>query len=230
MRDQLSRDAADRGPRHLWPFLITRGYNVTHKVVVAPDFIRDARLTGLLWDLAGGQPTEPGHGRFRLVRGTSVGDFTVAFRVRLAESSDVGTAGGPPMDNNSRRIPLIEGVIERASHFPLSTSDQPLTEAHRRCLPALRQFWSDDVDWQGPRDCAPITWGGGSDQPLSWEELPVFLPPAPVPEPPAEPPAPQPPAAGKPTERRSGPRGWAIAGTVGAAGAGLIGWALSNRR
>lgn len=39
-----------------WPFLISRGHVTTYRVVVAPQFLCEADLAGLLYDLAGVNP------------------------------------------------------------------------------------------------------------------------------------------------------------------------------
>ncbi|MFR9798703.1 hypothetical protein ACL02U_22825 [Streptomyces sp. MS06] len=165
-------------PTPFWPFVISRGRTATYRVVVAPDFLCEARLTGVLWDLAGGEPTEPGHARYRVVTGTRAGDFVLMFRVLLANSLADPALGAPGRDEHGRRIPVISGTIERGTAFSSETRTGVLDEAHRRCLPALRGFWRKDDSAVRPEPAQAFLGARGEGERVAWEELPAFSMPS----------------------------------------------------
>ncbi|MFF3643987.1 hypothetical protein [Streptomyces sp. NPDC002564] len=170
----MERSSADpHEATSFWPFVISRGRTVTYKVVVAPDFLGDARLTGILWDLAGGEPTEPGHARWRVVTGAPTGDFVLMFRVLLASPVTESTPGAPGHDEHGRRIPVITGMIERGATFVPETRAGVLETAHRRCLPALRAFWADDRAVE-PERAQAFRAARHDGETLRWEQLPPF--------------------------------------------------------
>jgi len=156
-----------------WPFLISRGRQVGYQVIAAPDFLTSAQLSGLLFDIAGGSPTRPHQARYRLAAHTLVGDFVVMFTVRLADASDLAdaTTDSPPLDEHSRRIPLIEGVVQRGGHITPDTRDGPLRAGREARGPLFSDFWEADQDWNGTAATAPFLMDPHAGQPVKWERL-----------------------------------------------------------
>ncbi|MGW3949430.1 hypothetical protein ACWEKM_00320 [Streptomyces sp. NPDC004752] len=161
-----------------WPFLITRGHRVGYRVIAAPDFLVAARLSGLLFDLAGGSPTGPDRARYRLAVDTPVGHLLVMFTVRLADSSALGqTAPGTPLlDEHSRQIPLIEGVVERGERFASDTGDGPLRAGRTVCGPLFSGFWEAGDAWTGTTATAAFRMDRRAGRAIGWERLEPFRP------------------------------------------------------
>ncbi|MEU3256007.1 hypothetical protein [Streptomyces sp. NPDC006997] len=169
----MAPTSVDPDEHAFWPFLISRGRTVTYRVVVAPDFLCEARLTGVLWDLAGGEPTGPGQARCRVVSSARTGDFVIMFRVLLADSVAHTTLGTPGRDEHGRLIPVITGTVERGNTFVPETRAGVLDEGYNYCLPALRTFWNADraVPPQPARAFHSARRAGAA---LAWEELPAY--------------------------------------------------------
>ncbi|WP_372343999.1 hypothetical protein [Streptomyces sp. KL116D] len=149
MTPAASPDGDSPEEEAFWPFLICRGHRVGFTVVAAPDFLVAARLPGLLFDVAGGDPTGAGRARYRLVTGTPVGDLLVMFTVRKANTSHLGVdapPGAPLLDEHSRQVPLIEGVVGRAAGLAPDSGDGPLMAGRDVCLPLFVDFWNADTE------------------------------------------------------------------------------------
>jgi hypothetical protein len=160
-----------------WPFLISRGHRMGYRVVAAPDFLVAGRLSGLLFDLAGGAPSGPDRARYRLALGTPVGDLVVMFTVRLADASDLGHAapGAPsPLDEHSRRIPLIEGVVERGGRFVPGVGDGPLRAGREACGPLFSRFWEAGEGWSGTAATAAFRMDRRAGHAVGWERMETF--------------------------------------------------------
>lgn len=159
-----------------WPFLISRGHVTTYRVVVAPQFLCEAGLAGLLYDLAGGDPTPPGHARYRVVRGTAAGDFVLLFRVRLGElEGSAGRPGVPLRDEHGRRIPVIGGVVERVRSFDPTTGAGVLDEGRRLCWSQFREFWESGDGSQAPHPSAAFAASRADGGAVRWEALPEYV-------------------------------------------------------
>ncbi|MCZ4095225.1 hypothetical protein C8250_003970 [Streptomyces sp. So13.3] len=159
-----------------WPFLISRGHVTTYRVVVAPQFLCEADLAGLLYDLAGGEPTPPGHGRYRVVRGTAAGDFVLMFRVQLGElEGSAGQPGAPLRDEHGRRIPVIDGVVERVRRFDPTTGAGVLDEGRRRCRQRFREFWESGDGSRAPHPSAAFAAARTQGGAVRWEALPEYV-------------------------------------------------------
>ncbi|MEU6549118.1 hypothetical protein ABZ915_02370 [Streptomyces sp. NPDC046915] len=180
----MGRTSADPDrPVLFWPFLISRGRTATYRVVVAPDFLCEAGLAGVLWDLAGGSLTERGQARYRVVSSRAGGSFVIMFRVLLPEPGSDRGSGTPPRDEHGRRIPVITGVVERGAAFTAGTGVAVLDEAHDRCLPALRTFWDADRAMP-PRPSPAFSAPRRAGAALTWQELPPYEVPDEGPTPP----------------------------------------------
>ncbi|MDJ0347374.1 hypothetical protein QMK19_40065 [Streptomyces sp. H10-C2] len=219
-----------------WPFLISRGHVTTYRVVVAPRFLCEADLAGLLYDLSGGDPTPPGHARYRVVRGTAAGDFVLLFRVRLGElEGSAGRPGVPLRDEHGRRIPVIDGVVERVRRFDPTTGAGVLDDGRSRCRPQFREFWEAGDGSQVPHPSVAFAASRAQGGVVRWEALPEYVvarltssvsPPDADHERERE-------REPEPGESPGGAERWPRRLTVGAAfglAAGLAGWAVTWSR
>lgn len=98
----------------LYPFLISRNKNQDYRLIVAPDFLFDNRLSALIQAARSESETEPGivlHCRVNFAADTEK-NFTLIFRVDTATAKDIGKNSREILtDSIGRYIKLIEGVV-----------------------------------------------------------------------------------------------------------------------
>ncbi len=116
-----------------WPFLVSRNKVLGYQAIVAPDFMIEAKIAGLLANEAGGNLTK--HPRYRKLK-TKTGDITLVYRVVSA------------IDNNElfrdefgRPILWIEGIVLKGSVEKIEITEKELQESHRRVENGYREFW-----------------------------------------------------------------------------------------
>lgn len=125
-----------------WSFLVSCNQSLDYRTVVAPDFMCEAGLAGLLARVTEGDLTEQGTALYREVHNSKVGDITLVFRVIEAISEDIGISGnGVLKDLFGREIYLIEGIVLKGivPNIPIAANN--LEEAHKRILGDYRKFW-----------------------------------------------------------------------------------------
>ena len=92
-----------------WPFLVSRNQFLDYRTVVAPDFLCEAKIAGLLAKVAEGDPDNI---YYREIVASKVGDLTIVYRVVEALAKDVGNENeGILKDSFGREIYLIEGFV-----------------------------------------------------------------------------------------------------------------------
>ncbi|MGA9381115.1 MAG: WD40 repeat domain-containing protein [Phormidium sp.] len=125
-----------------WSFLVSRNQSLDYRTVVAPDFMCEAGIAGLLARVTSGDLTEEGKALYREIRNSKVGDITLVFRVIEAIAEDIGISGnGVLKDLFGREIYLIEGIVLKGIVPIILIAANNLEEAHKRILGDYRKFW-----------------------------------------------------------------------------------------
>ncbi|MEU5878656.1 hypothetical protein [Spirillospora sp. NPDC047279] len=149
----------DAPPPVGWPFLVARGRTVGFRVVLAPPFLVNGRLTGLLMEASATDATLGDALARREVLNSRAGDFIAFFHSVQADRAIVDERAQRPdealLDEGSRPIILTEGVIFREP--ARTTIDATTLELmHNMVKDAYREFWLADDPTMPTRASAPI--------------------------------------------------------------------------
>ena len=117
-----------------WPFLVSRNRYLGYQTVVAPGFMVEADITGLLANHVGGEPSD--YPQYVELPRTKVGNLAVVYRVVRATDQDVVLR-----DESGRPILWIEGVVLQNPVKNITFPGDVLKEAHRRVESDYREFW-----------------------------------------------------------------------------------------
>ena len=158
-----------------WPFLLTKGRTVGPRMVLAPPFVIDHNLTGLLMD-ACALPEEL-HDRvaYREVLGSDVGNFTIVYRVIRANADLIGKASsGVLLDDSSRPVDLTEGILCLCDKIDGLVPPWLLDQMQIAAEKAFRSFWEADDPYATTAASQPLTvptWASSST-PIAAEAVP----------------------------------------------------------
>ncbi|HEX6444533.1 MAG TPA: hypothetical protein VF053_05545 [Streptosporangiales bacterium] len=159
-----------------WPFLLTRGWSVGERMVLAPSFLQGREHT--LRRAASGPADRPGreesgelqHGE---IRDDARGSYRVAFR-RIAAAvafpevrEDPALAGKPRhrrelYDSHGRQIEVVEGVVLTGrAQLPRDAQVAAFQAAHEMTAKAFRDFYVADDSrattvYTGPLETGPV--------------------------------------------------------------------------
>lgn len=128
----------------VWPFLISRNRYLDYRTVVAPDFICNVKNSNLLARVAEGELTEKGKGFIRHIKGSKVGNFTIAFRVIKALEQDIDITKGSNSlkDQFGREIYIFEGIVTKEIIKDLAINEDHFQKIHQRLISRYAEFWS----------------------------------------------------------------------------------------
>lgn len=125
-----------------WSFLVSCNQSLDYRTVVAPNFMCEAGIAGLLARVTEGDLTEKGTAFYREIHNSKVGDITLIFRIVEAIAEDIGISGnGVLKDLFGREIYLIEGIALKGIVSNIVTTANNLEEAHKQVLEHYRNFW-----------------------------------------------------------------------------------------
>ncbi|WP_449420949.1 WD40 repeat domain-containing protein [Phormidium nigroviride] len=124
-----------------WSFLVSRNQSLDYRTVVAPKFMYDAGIAGLLARVTEGDLTEKGTALYREIHNSKAGDITLIFRIVEARAEDIGTGNGVLKDLFGREISLIEGIAFQGQESNIVMTANHLEEAHKRIIGDYRKFW-----------------------------------------------------------------------------------------
>src|SRR5712692_3936258 len=116
-----------------WPFLVSRNEVFDYRVVVAPQYMIDNKVTSLLAKAAGGDVTGPMSPIYCEVRHPKVGTSRLIFRIMEANTQYIGLGGNEALkDLYGRPILLIEGFVvrEQKSIGEIVVTEADLLNAH----------------------------------------------------------------------------------------------------
>jgi len=165
-----------------WPFLVSRNRKFGYRTVVAPQFLYDQNLSGLLAETAGGDVTDQGYANYYEITGSTVGDIILIFRVVRAEEHYVGGKGNEVLlDQNGRPIDLVEGIVLREKARDVKVTDGDLQQAHEQIEKAYQEFWNSTTSLPTVKPSTPI-YLEMDDSPHEWIILkkltPFSIPPS----------------------------------------------------
>jgi hypothetical protein len=93
-------------PKYMWPFLISCNKEVDYQPIIAPDFMVDAKKSGLLMRWAKFDNDLSGNIREVAIPTSDWGKITLLYRVTMAKKEQT-----PYRDSSGRPILWIEGVV-----------------------------------------------------------------------------------------------------------------------
>ena len=126
-----------------WPFLVARGRHRGYRTVLAPDFLAQRDLQGVLSDSAAGDGMQPGQARTAEVDAPAVGPMTLCFRIEQVRAADVnGHLPGDDAiatDEHGRPLEILYGVVVRG-RLSGPVHDGDLGAARSQALRSYRRF------------------------------------------------------------------------------------------
>lgn len=131
------------------PFLVSSNQYLDYRTVAAPNFLCEAKISGLLKAATADEEdvTEPGYAIYREIHNSKVGDITLVFRVVKATKKDINLESNEIIrDKFGRAIYLIEGIVLRERISDIVVTAETLEEAHKRIVPVYSDFWKRTSD------------------------------------------------------------------------------------
>jgi hypothetical protein len=160
----------------VWPFLVSQGRSVPHRVVLAPDFMVSKGFASLLRRVTAGTDDLRDVMLSRELTGTPMGNLYVVFRVIVASPAFVGESGNVLTSETSQPILFREGIVcERQ----VEVSDSLLESAHKAAVSAFSVFWRADDQFAGTIPSAPLPWEATPDGVTLHALAPVAAPESP---------------------------------------------------
>lgn len=135
-----------------YPFLVSRNRSLDYRTVVAPSAFIDEGISNLLARAAGGNLTLPGCAICREIRGTTLGDFTLVFRIIEANQKDIypDKEDEALIDPFGREIVFIEGVVFKERPDEIIVTQELFDSIHEHILGSYRSFWEDTNLFESP--------------------------------------------------------------------------------
>lgn len=148
----------------IWPFLITKNKSLGYQVVVAPDFLVDARKAGILLYVTEGDLSEKSEAYVRQIidrqRNQTV---TVVYRIRNA----INDRGDIRKDGFGRSVTETIGAI-LPEELPSRTIPMPVLERVFQTLDeSIQQFWRAEAPF-------PAVKASALDWPLQNASAPYY--------------------------------------------------------
>jgi hypothetical protein len=138
---------------HGWSFLVARGRRKGYRTVLAPGFLTDRNLQGLLSDSVNGDGLEDGRVRTAELDDARVGPITICFRTELLTAAALNGGSSPrqglPTDEQGRPLELLYGIVAcgRLSgpldHADLRAARSEALRSYRRFLEQEERFGVD---------------------------------------------------------------------------------------
>ncbi len=144
-----------------WPFLVSRNAVFDYRVVVAPKYMIDNKVTSLLAKAAGGDVTKPMSVIYREVRHPhpEVGASSLIFRIMEANTQYIGLEENEALkDQYGRPILLIEGFVvrEQISIDNIVVTEDDWLKAHRLMQKDYQTFWYETSSTPTVRPSIPL--------------------------------------------------------------------------
>ncbi len=145
-----------------WPFLVSRNAVFDYRVVVAPQYMIDNKVTSLLAKAAGGDVTQSMSAIHREVYHPNLegGASSLIFRIIEANTQYIGLEGNEALkDQYGRPILLIEGFVvrEQISIDPIVVTEDDLLNAHRSMQEDFQTFWHETSSTPTVRPSRPLS-------------------------------------------------------------------------
>jgi hypothetical protein len=132
-------------PIPAWPYLVSNGRNIGYQPVIAPRFLLENGLAGLLTELSTSRGKVSGENEafYSIVAAApnDIRNVTVVFRSVLADKSFVGEGDGLLTDRSGRRVIFFEGIV-LAGNLPNPVlSASVFTRVRSATLSVFPHFW-----------------------------------------------------------------------------------------
>lgn len=138
-----------------WPFLVARGRRRGYRTVLAPSFLTERRLHGVLADAANGELTEAGRSRSVEVDRPDVGRLTLVYRSEQLAAAELDD--GPATDEHGRPLEILYGLVCRGRVHGDVESDE-LDSARREALGSYRRFLAEEDGFAvAPSEAFPLS-------------------------------------------------------------------------
>ena len=144
----------------VWPFLVSQGRSIPHRVVLAPDFMVSKGFAALLRRATAGTDDLRDVVLSRELTGTPMGNLYVVFRVIVASPAFVGESGNVLTSETSQPILFREGIV---CEQQVKVSNSLLESAHEAAVSAFSVFWKADDQFTGTIASTPLPRGVASE-------------------------------------------------------------------
>jgi WD40 repeat protein len=125
-----------------WLFLVSRNRYFDYRTVVSPDFMVEAKASGLLAKVSDGDLTNENSAIYREIYDSRVGELTLIFRIVEATGADVKLDTKESLkDPYGRSILLVEGVVIRGVAPRLEITLRDFENIHKRVMENYQEFW-----------------------------------------------------------------------------------------
>jgi hypothetical protein len=145
-----------------YPFLVARGRRRGYRTILAPAFLTERRLHGVLADSANGEQMNSGHARRLELDRPDVGRLTLVYRTEQVTAGEVdgGRGDGLATDEHGRPLEILYGVV-CCGRLRGRVEDADLGLARGEALASYRRFLAEE-DGFGVAASDPIPLGGVS--------------------------------------------------------------------
>lgn len=128
-----------------WSFLVARGRHRGYRTLLAPGFLTERRLHGLLSDSANGEKMDASHAREVEVDGPEVGALTLVYRTEQVTEAEIGDGGEDDLatDEHGRPLEILYGIVCRG-RLRGRVADDDLGSARREALESYRRFLAEE--------------------------------------------------------------------------------------
>ena len=134
------------GSTYGWPFLVARGRERGYRTILAPGFLTERRLHGLLSDAANGEaPDAP---REVELERPGVGRLTLVYRTEQVTEAELdgGRGNGLATDEHGRPMEILYGIVCRG-RLGGHVDDGDLGAARTEALASYRRFLAEECDF-----------------------------------------------------------------------------------
>jgi tetratricopeptide (TPR) repeat protein len=128
------------------PFLISRNATFDYRVIVAPQYMVDNKVTSLLAKATSGDFTLPMSAIYREVHhyNPNIGVLSLIFCILQANTHHIGLEGNDALkDGCGRPIRLIEGFVVRGQQPDIVVTQRDLERVHMLISKDYRSFWDE---------------------------------------------------------------------------------------
>jgi hypothetical protein len=131
----------DRG----WSFLVARGRRLGYRTILAPGFLTERRLHGLLADSASSEQMDASRPRTIELERPDIGRLTLVYRTEQVTNADIdGDHGdGLATDEHGRPLEILYGIVSREG-LRGSVDEADLGAARTEALESYRRFLAEE--------------------------------------------------------------------------------------
>jgi hypothetical protein len=132
-------------PPRGWPFLVARGRRRGYRTILAPSFLTERRLHGLLADSASSEQMDSARPRTIELDGPEVGRLMLVYRTEQVKAAEVdgGRGNGLATDEHGRPLEILYGIVSRDG-LDGSVDEDDLGAARTEALESYRRFLAEE--------------------------------------------------------------------------------------